>query len=161
MAARTKKTETAKVETPEVVATTFDKEPTSQASSTSETITIACCLPHGLEFDDVDTAHGGTKTIRFPGLNDSLRGQRSGILIGAGNSVAVTIDKKDWECIVRKHGREAAFTGVNGRLPCLLPMQNEKEFKSRSDEIKDMSHGLDPIDPKTSGVKEVSQDQAQ
>ncbi|WP_304947313.1 hypothetical protein [uncultured Parasutterella sp.] len=140
-----------------VVGATFEEtEKTKSSAKTSETVVLAVSLPHGLKFDDVPCSDGGTKTIVFPGLNDALRSKREGILIGRGNAVAFKIDKTDWENILKMHGKEAAFTGVNGGLPCIIPMKDEKEFKSRSDELKEIDHGVNPVDPEKVGVKETN-----
>lgn len=139
-----------------VVGSTFeDTGKTKSAAKTAATVVLAVSLPHGLKFDDVPCSDGGTKTIVFPGLNDDLRSKREGILLGKGNAIAFKIDKADWENILKMHGKEAAFTGVNGGLPCIIPMKDEKEFKSRTDELKEIDHGVNPVDPAKVGVQET------
>ena len=136
-----------------VVGSTFeDTKKTKSAAKTAATVVLAVSLPHGLKFDDVPCSDGGTKTIVFPGINDALRSKREGILLGRGNAVAFKID---WENILKMHGKEAAFTGVNGGLPCIIPMKDEKEFKSRTDELKEIDHGVNPVDPAKVGVQET------
>lgn len=150
------------VETPQVVSTSFEEEKKVKSNAkSSDTVIIACSLPHGLMFDDVPTKNGGTKTVVFPGLNDHLKGKKEGILLGRGNSVAVKLDRVDWENIVRMHGGERAFKGFNGGLPCLLEMKTEDEYNSKQDhgELEEMDNGLHPIVPETMSVKEAKQEE--
>lgn len=156
MARTTKKKDASLAQGGAVVGSTFEEtEKTKSAAKTEETVTLAVSLPHGLKFDDVPCGDGGTKTIVFPGLNDSLRFKTEGILLGKGNAVAFRIDKTDWENILRMHGKEAAFVGVNGGLPCIVAMKDENEFKARTDELKEIDHGVNPIDPSRVGVQET------
>ena len=149
---KTTKAPVKKTEELAVVASNLEEEKQTLPES-SETVCIACALPLGLKFDDVPNGHGGTKEIVFPGLNQALRGGRGGILVGAGHAVAVTIARKDWEAIKRMHGREDAFVGVNGNLPCLIEMDSIAEFNSRKTEIiTEMKTGLEAADPKDVGV---------
>ncbi len=152
-------TTTQKATSGKVVADNFSNTQKKSAAKTQSTVIIACTLAHGLKFDDVPNGNGGTKTIVFPGVNDSLRGKRDGILLGKGNSVAFQIDKEDWENIKRMHGQEAVFTGVNGGLPCLMEMKSVQEFRDREDELKEASHGLNPIDPESVNVEEVKNEE--
>lgn len=122
----------------------------------ADTVCIACALPLGLKFDDVPNGKGGTKTIVFPGLNQALRGEKGGVLLGAGHAVAVTLSRADWEAIKARHGREVAFVGVNGNPPCLVEMADVNEFNSRKTEvIADMKTGLEAADPKEVGVQKT------
>ena len=114
---------------------------------------IACGMPLGIKFDDVDNGNGGFKTVEFPGINHALAGVKSGILLPSGNAVLVSIDKNDWEDIKRKHGRERCFTSVP---PLLLEVKNEAEFKARSKEdIAEMKTGVDPVSPKEAQVEKA------
>lgn len=151
--ARTKKT----AESLGIVADTSEKE-TTKASSASgdEIVYVACGMPLGIKFDDVDNGNGGTKVVKFPGVNHALRGAKKGVLLGAGNAVLVSLARKDWEDIQRKHGKERAFTAMP---PLLWEMKNEKEFKARRDEIADMTTGVEPIDPASVGVEEVKRNE--
>lgn len=115
-------------------------------------IYIACGMPLGLKFDDVDNGNGGTKTVVFQGVNHALRGQAKGVLLGAGNAVLVGVARRDWEDIKRKHGGERAFTAMP---PLLWEMRSEKEFKARRDEIAEMRTGVEPVDPASVGVEKV------
>ena len=92
-----------------------------QNSSTQ--VTVAVHLPHGIMFDDVPVKGGGTKTVIFPGINDG-----EGILLGVGQSVAVKIEKEDWENIIRMHGKERAFNSYNGMPPCIMLIDDPKAF---------------------------------
>lgn len=142
-----------KVSQAEVIASTMDVEPEADAE-TGEKISIAVSLPHGIKFDDVPNGAGGTKTVVFPGVNDALRGKKSGVLALPGNAVCVQILKRDWEAIKAMHGREIAFVGRNGRMPCIYPVGDVKGFKSARSEIEEMRHGLEPIEPVQAGVEE-------
>lgn len=151
VARRTRKT---KIEKPVVVASNAQGEIEATAGS-EEMVTIASHLPFALKFDDVPTG-SGTKTVIIPSVNDHLRGNpNGGILLGKGKAIAFTLAKRDWEAIKRMHGNEAAFTGVNGNLPCLLEMKDTAEFKARQDEIKEMVSGLEPQDPFALQVEEA------
>lgn len=163
MAATTRKTtakakakakeQTKKITEVEVVASTLDDEPQAEQLE-GETIAIACCLPFGLKFTDIPSRRGGTKTIVLPGVNQALKGKATGVLALPGNAVCVTLLKEDWENIVRIHGREDAFMGRNGGMPCIYPVGDLKGFKAARSEIKEMRNGLEPIDPKSVGVEE-------
>ena len=57
-----------------------------------------------VKFDQIPDGNGGTKTIIIPGINDHLRGNAvGGILLGVGNSIAVTLSASDWETSLRQH----------------------------------------------------------
>lgn len=145
--ARTKKAaDTAGVQ---ILADTAEQEVAKAKGSTgSDVVYIACGMPLGLKFDDVDNGHGGNKVVTFPGVNHALRGKAKGILLGEGNAVLVTVSRADWEDIKRKHGKERAFVAYP---PLLWEMASEKEFKARRDEIADMKTGVAPVDPDTVG----------
>ena len=158
--ARTKTNTTKSPRKPQTVGTQIitdtTEEPAKNVSgNTEETVYIACGMPLGIKFDDVDNGNGGTKTVTFPGVNHALRGKAKGILLGAGNAVLVAIAKKDWEDIKRKHGRERAFTRMP---PLLMEMKNEKEFKARRDEIAEMRTGVEPVNPEKQGVEPAKEE---
>ena len=150
MAGRRKKVE---VEQVEVIGSTLE-ENKKVCESEGEMIAIACCLPFGLKFDDVPAKNGGTKVVTFPSINEGLRGKKTGVLALAGNAVCVRIPKADWDAIVAIHGREDAFIGRNGGMPCLYPVGDEKGFKSARSEIAEMKHGLEPVTPESAKVVE-------
>lgn len=136
-----------------IVADTSEQEvEKASGASGDDVIYIACGMPLGIIFDDVDNENGGTKTVEFPGVNHALRGKTKGVLLGRGNAVLVSVARKDWEDIKCKHGKERAFTAMP---PLLWEMKSEKEFKARRDEIADMKTGVEPVDPKSVGVEEV------
>ena len=136
-----------------IIADTSEKEAEKvSAASGDEVVYVSCGMPLGIKFDDVDNGIGGTKVVKFPGVNHALRGAKKGVLLGAGNAVLVSLSRKDWEDIKRKHGKERAFTALP---PLLWEMKNEKDFKARRDEIADMKTGVEPIDPASVGVEEV------
>lgn len=142
--ARAKKNQNTEDKALKVLESTAD-EPVKKArgSSGGDMVYIACGMPLGIKFDDVDNGNGGYKTVEFPGINHSLRGKaKAGVLLGSGNAVCVAIARKDWECIKRKHGRERAFTALP---PLLMEMKSESEFRARRDEIAEMKTGVDPI----------------
>lgn len=132
------------------IVTDTTEEIQNPASTGSEMVYIACGMPLGIKFDDVDNGNGGFKTVAFPGVNHALRGKSKGILLGAGNAVCVAVSKRDWEDIKRKHGKERAFTGMP---PLLMEMKSEKEFKARRDEIAEMRTGVEPVNPESQGVE--------
>ena len=102
--------------------------------------------------------NGATKTVIFPGINSALKGKKSGILALPGNAICVTLLKKDWDAIVKMHGKEIAFIGRNGRMPCIYPVGDKKGFKAAASEIAEIKNGLEPIDPKAEGVKEKKEE---
>lgn len=136
----------------QVVASTLENE--TESAVEGGTIAIACCLPFGLRFDDIPDGKGGTKVVTLPGLNEGLRGKREGVLALPGNAVCVQLPKQDWEALLKTHGREVAFTGRDGRMPCVYPVGDVKGFKSARSEIAEMKHGLEPIAPDVVGVTE-------
>lgn len=149
-----RRTRRAKVEKPVIVASNAE-EITEEVRGGEETVTVASHLPFALKFDDVPSGNG-TKTVIIPSVNDHLRGNpNGGILLGKGKAIAFTLPKKDWEAIKRMHGKEAAFTGVGGNLPCLIEMRDKEEFKARQDEIREMVSGLEPQDPNALQVEEA------
>lgn len=98
--ARTKTNTTKSTRKPQTVGTQIitdtTEEPAKNVSgNTEETVYIACGMPLGIKFDDVDNGNGGTKTVTFPGVNHALRGKAKGILLGAGNAVLVAIAKEE------------------------------------------------------------------
>jgi hypothetical protein len=149
--ARTKKTS----QTAEVIGSTL--EDTTKTENDNGMIAIACSLPFGLKFDDIPAGNGATKTIVFPGVNSDLKGKTSGVLALPGNAICVNLPKSDWEAILAIHGKEVAFTGKNGRMPCIYPVGDKRGFKSAASEIAQMRHGLEPIDPSAVGVETTKQ----
>lgn len=136
------------------IITDTTEEPAKVVSgSPDEIIYVACGLPLGIKFDDVDNGNGGVKTVVFPGVNHALKGKHKGVLLGPGNAVLVAVSKRDWEDIKRKHGRERAFTRMP---PLLMEMKSEKEFKARRDEVAEMRTGVEPVNPDTLGVERAS-----
>lgn len=154
--ARKKKIES--VETQAKVVATLD-EPT-ETKVEGETTMIACHLPFDIRFDDIPDGKGGKKSITLQGLNCALRGKASGILTIEG-SLAQVLLKRDWEAILRIHGREAVFTGVNGGIPCIVEVGNKANFKARESELREQRHGLEPIEPKKAGVVETPKEDLQ
>ena len=144
---------------PQVVDSTFDQDDAAQ-KETADTIAIACCLPHGLVFRDIPDGKGGTKTIRLPGINQQLKGAAKGVLALPGNALCVTMARADWEALKETHGREDAFVGVNGGMPCIYPVGDRAGFKDAkaSGEIAEMQTGLEAADPNANGVEAAAQD---
>ena len=148
--------DTKKVEVAEVVESTIDN-PKMKGTESRETVAIAVCLVHGIEFDDIPDGKGGFKSIVFPGINSHLKGKKEGILTSGGDALCINIAKTDWEHIKRLHGEEAAFNGRNGCPPCIYEFGTVKAFKSNHDLISQMRTGLEPIDPKSVNVVETQE----
>lgn len=144
------------VETKAQVVATLD-EP-AEIEVEGETTVVACHLPFDIRFDDIPDGKGGFKSITLTGLNSALRGKSSGILQVDG-SLAQSLLKKDWEAILKIHGREAVFTGVNGQIPCIIEVGNKANFLARESELREQRHGLEPIDPKKVGVQETPKEE--
>lgn len=115
-------------------------------SGSGDYIFIACHLNGGVKFDGVPDSAGGTKTVVFPGVNDALRGKRTGILLGKGNSVAVKILRTEWQWIKDHYGDSGLFKWNNGVPPCLIECNSLDEFNSK-EEVKGQTHGYEPADP--------------
>lgn len=144
------------VETQAKVVATLDEPIETKVEG--ETTMIACHLPFDIRFDDIPDGKGGKKSITIKGLNSALRGKPSGILTVEG-SLAQVLLKRDWEAILRIHGREAVFTGVNGGVPCIVEVGNKANFKARESELREQRHGLEPIEPKKAGVVETPKEE--
>ena len=137
-----------------VIANTAE-EPAKKAagSGTGEQVFIACGMPLGIKFDDVDSPGGGVHAVSFPGVNHAIRGKKTAILLPKGNATLVSISRADWECIKRKHGRERCFVS---EPPLLWEMKSESEFKARRDEIAKMVTGVEPVTPESANVERAS-----
>ena len=88
-----------KEKTAEIITETAEEQPVKTASAGSDMTFVACALPLGITYDDVDNGAGGFKTVTFPGVNHALAGKKPGILLGKANAVLGSIAKKDWEDI--------------------------------------------------------------
>ncbi len=136
-----------------IITDTSQEDVKNVSKSAGNKVYIACGMPLGIKFDDVDNGNGGFKTVVFPGINHALTGKSAGILLGSGNAVLVAIDANDWVDIKRKHGRERCFTSVP---PLLMEVKNEAEFKARKKEdIAEMRTGVDPVKPEDEKVEEA------
>lgn len=130
-----------KVETAQVVGDNIVEE-NKLRKADGDTVIIACHLPLSHEIDDVPDGANGTKTIVFPGLNS-----RDGILLGTGYAKAVQIKRADWEAIIAMHGHERMFNSYNGNPPCVMLIKSMDALKG--DEVQAMTHGVEPVDPKS------------
>lgn len=126
----------------------------SRGSDSNDFIYISCALANGIKFDDVDNGAGGVKTVVIPGHNHGLRGPDAAILQSDGHAVLYRILRKDWLDIVKKHGRERAFTAVP---PFLREIKDKAQFESKSmrDEIKDTRTGVQPRKPEDFRVEKA------
>lgn len=124
----------------------------SDNSGSGDFIFIACHLNGGVKFDGIPDPAGGTKSVTFPGVNDHLRGQRTGILLGKGNSVAVKILRSEWKWIKDHYGDSGLFKWNNGVPPQLIECESMDEFQNK-EEVKGQSHGYEPADPTGMEVK--------
>ena len=70
-----------------------------------------------------------------------------------GNALCVQLPKSDWENLIAAHGKEIAFTGRNGSMPCIYPVNDVKGFKAAASEIAEMRTGLEAADPTKMGVE--------
>lgn len=145
-----------KNKTAEVVTSTIADD-VKVSESKGKQIAIAVCLPYDLRLDDIPCANGGTKSITLPGINSRMRGDTRPVLALPGNALCVMLPIEDWEAILKVHGRETAFTGRNGAIPCIYPVGDKAGFKAAYSEIREMRTGLEPIEPKAVGVEERKQ----
>ena len=134
----------------DVVAKVGDFETAVNSNITGDCVYIACHLEGGVKFDGVPDGNGGTKTVTFPGINDDLRGKRTGILLSAGKSIAVKIPRTEWEWIKSHYGDSGLFKWNNGVPPCLLECQTLDEFNNR-EEVKHQVSGFEPSDGNING----------
>ena len=77
-----------KENTAEIITETAEEQPVKTSAGSDMTF-VACALPLGITYDDVDNVAGGFKTVTFPGVNHALAGNKTGILLGKGNAVLV------------------------------------------------------------------------
>ena len=140
-----------KENTVEIITETAEELPVMPAPAGSDMTFVACALPLGITYDDVDNGNGGFKTVTFPGVNHARAGKKTCILLGKGNAVLVSIAKKDWEDIKKKHGRERYFVNVPAQL--FEVEGGEAEVKSRRDESSEIDNGVNPVDPKSTGTE--------
>lgn len=147
MAKRTKKEDTA-----EVIASTTDVE-TVEAKSGADVVYISCGLRNGHKFDDVGS--NNNEVVILPGIDDSLRGNKGGILTPDGNAVLISLPRKQWEDILAKHGQERMFKGSSSHAPLVFEVNSKEEFKARQDEIKTSITGIAPKDLSKMGVTVV------
>lgn len=159
---RATKTQATKTETVEqgtkIVTSTIEEERKNKVkqAKSDDVVYVACSLPFGIKFTDVDAGGGRFKTVKFPGVNHELRGKPNGILVGAGNAVLVAVDRQDWENIKLKHGKERIFTALP---PKLWEFKSESDFRAARSEVAEMSTGVEPIDPKSAKVEEVTDEE--
>lgn len=141
----------------QVEASSLEGNEETGKEDSGDMISIAVSLPFGMIFDDIPNGRGGKKKIALPGMNDHLKGLRSGVLALPGNALCVRLPKADWEALKRLHGKEIAFTGRNGSVPCIFEVGDKAGFKAAQSEIAEITHGLEALDPKDAGVEEAKQ----
>ena len=136
-----------KEETVQVIAKTEREGGASDLSAgASNKVTLACHLMTAVKFDKIPDGNGSTKTIVIPGINDNLRGNTAGgILLGKGNSIAVTLSASDWENMKRLYGNMSLFKSQNGLPPCIKEISGKDEFEN-SDEVKAQVAGTEPLE---------------
>lgn len=136
-----------KEETVQVIAKTEREGSQSDLSAgASNKVTLACHLMTAVKFDNIPDGNGSTKTIVIPGINDNLRGNTAGgILLGKGNSIAVTLSASDWENMKRLYGNMSLFKSQNGLPPCIMEISGKDEFEN-SDEVKAQVAGTEPLE---------------
>lgn len=135
------------VEQASVIAKTSADQNEKNLSSSSDTVTIACHLQTAIRFDNIPCS-SGVKSIVLPGINDNLRGLSGGVLLGRGESVAVTLDRADWENIKRLYGSMGQFKSYNGLPPCIMEINGGKDEFDHSDEVKAQVNGDEPLTEK-------------
>lgn len=138
-----------------VVSSTFDEK--NSVVATEDTIAVAVCLATSLAFD-IDLG-STTKRVVFYGLNENLRGKATGVLALAGNALCQYILKSDWKAIKEQYGSMDVFTGINGNIPCIYEVGDLAGFNSAkaNNELKEMDHGLSPIDPNKEKDKAIEE----
>lgn len=142
-----------KVEKASVVAKKATSVPQSEdnkvvnQAQTSDTVTIACHLSGGVIFDSLPTRDGGLKSVELPGIHDHLKGKRTGVLIGngQGGSIAVTLDRYDWENIKRMYGNSGMFKSFNGLPPQIMELKGGVDEFENSDAVQAQVTGNAPL----------------
>lgn len=125
-----------------VIASTQNKR---VESVTDNSVPVESRLLSGLRFD-VPNGNGGKKSITIPGVNDSLRGKKHGILALPGNAVLCRVAASDWSYIKSTYAGSRFFTSAP---PLLRELPNDAAFRSKTmkDERKEAQTRIDPIDP--------------
>lgn len=135
-------------ETVNVVGSTVEQKNEGEALSGSDVVTLCVSLRGGHKFDNIPDGEGGVKTVTLAGLDDALRGKKTGILADKGNAVYQTMKRSDWEAILRLHGKERMFNSYRGFPPCVFEVSSVTEAKRSSeiqDQIKSSQTGIDPL----------------
>ena len=60
-----------------------------------------------------------------------------------GNALCVQLPKSDWENLIAAHGKEIAFTGRNGSMPCIYPVNDVKDERKGRNRTADSGSGRD------------------
>lgn len=144
----TKKKTTTKEVKANVVGSTVEQKAEGELLQGADVVILCVSLRGGHKFDDVPDGNGGVKTVYLAGLDDALRGAKTGILTEKGNAIYQTVPRADWEAILKMHGQERMFNSWQGFPPCVFEAKNVTEVK-RSKEIQakisEMATGADPI----------------
>lgn len=145
----------------QVVGTTTEQE-AEKSLHGSDVVVLRVSLRSPHRFDDVPNGSGGTKVVVLPGLDETLRGQRQGLLTPEGNAVFFQLPRADWEAILAMHGQERMFKSYQGFPACVAEIESVVAAKKGAvkDEIEATRTGFAPIDPKAEGVTETPKGEA-
>ena len=112
-----------------------DKGSSSKVQGGGNTVTVALCHPHGIQF----ILDGGKRRVKLNGNAANLIGQPKGILpVGGFGLTEISVD--DWEAIKATYGRMEIFK--NGLC---FAHDKRNDTLAEADEKAELRHGREPI----------------
>ena len=111
------------------------KDEKKAGAATSNTVVVALCHPHGIQF----ILDGGKRRVKLNGNAANLAGQPKGILPLGGFGLT-EIPVADWEAIKATYGKMEIFK--NGLC---FAHEKRSDTLAEADEKADLRHGREPI----------------
>lgn len=135
MARGKKKVEEVKQADVYIPQTEASKSASSKVQGGGNTVTVALCHPHGIQF----ILDGGKRRIKLNGNAANLAGQPKGILPIGGFGLT-EIPEADWEAIKATYGKMEIFK--NGLC---FAHKKKSDTLAEADEKAELRHGREPI----------------
>lgn len=104
-------------------------------TKSSAKVVVCLNLAHSLIFEL------GERKIKINGTNENLRGKSEGVL-AVGKYGHTIIDSQDWDAIKEKYSGMAIF-----KNNLIFSANDTASANAKEKELKDMRHGLEPVDP--------------
>lgn len=104
-------------------------------TKSSSKVVVCLNLAHSLIFEL------GERKIKINGTNENLRGKSEGVL-AVGKYGHTIIDSQDWDAIKEKYSSMAIF-----KNNLIFSANDTASANAKEKELKDMRHGLEPVDP--------------